>query len=207
MDDPLLKDLPKARRRWARADPVLHGVAKAAPPPARSLQFDDPFHALVGSITHQQVSLAAGRSIFARVDAACGGRATPEAVLRAGPEKLRGAGLSRPKVAYVLDLADKFATGAVKGDRFADLPDEEIVAELTAVKGIGVWTAKMFLIFHLSRPDVSVPEDLGIQIAVAKAYGVRRDRAAKKAAAMREAWSPYNSLANLTLWNWRRLDG
>jgi DNA-3-methyladenine glycosylase II len=84
------------------------------------------------------------------------------------------------------------------------MSDEEVVAALTQVKGIGVWTAKMFLIFHLDRPDVNAHEDLGIRIAVARAYGVRRDRAARKARALTEAWSPYGSLANLVLWNWRR---
>jgi DNA-3-methyladenine glycosylase II len=202
--DPILADRPKALRRWARSDPVLHKIAKAVPPPPRAFAQDEPFRALVGSIAHQQVSLAAGRAIFGRVTDACGGAATPERVLELGPEKLRAAGLSRPKVAYVLDLAEKFETGEVELSRAAERTDEELVAMLTEVKGIGVWTAKMFLLFHLARPDVSVPEDLGIQIAVARAYRVRRDRAAKKAAALAPLWSPYNSLAALTLWNWRR---
>jgi len=204
MTDPLLADLPKAKRRWARTDPVLHAIAKSTPPPPRALSDDEPFHALVSSIAHQQVSLAAGRAIMGRVDVAADGRATPEAILRTGPEALRAAGLSRPKVAYVLDLAAKTKSGEVEFARFPDMADADIVEELVAVKGIGVWTAKMFLLFHLDRPDVSVPEDLGIQIAVAKAYGVRRDRAAKKVAALAPLWSPYNSLANVTLWNWRR---
>lgn len=206
MHDPLLALLPKAKRRWARTDPVLAKIAREAPPPARALTFDDPFHALVGSIAHQQVSLAAGRSIFARVDALCGGRAGPEAVLKAGPDKLREAGLSRPKVAYVLDLAQKSIAGEVRLAEFDKLSDDDIVRELTAVKGIGVWTAKMFLIFHLSRPDVLPYEDLGMVIATTKAYGVRRDRAARKMQQLAPAWSPYSSLAALTLWNWRRMD-
>ena len=205
-DDPLLALLPKAKRRWARTDPVLHAIAKAAPPPARSLVFDEPFHALVGSIAHQQVSIQAGRSIFQRVDAACGGRATPEGVLAAGPEALRAAGLSRPKVAYVSDLAQKALGGEVDLPRLAQMSDEEVVEQLTRVKGIGVWTAKMFLLFHLSRPDVHVPEDLGLQVAVAQAYKVPRTRAVAKMAKLGPLWSPYNSLAALTLWNWRRMD-
>jgi DNA-3-methyladenine glycosylase II len=204
VDDPLLADLPKAKRRWARTDPILHAIVKATPPPPRALANDDPFHALVTSIAHQQVSLAAGRAIRGRVDAAPGGRATPDGILRAGPEALRAAGLSRPKVAYVLDLAAKAEGGEVELARFRQMEDADIIRELVAVKGIGVWTAKKFLLFHLDRPDVSVPEDLGIQIAVAQAYGVRRDRAAKKAAQLAPLWSPYNSLANMTLWNWRR---
>ena len=205
-DDPLLALLPKAKRRWARADPVLHAIAKQAPPPARTLVFDEPFHALVGSIAHQQVSIQAGRSIFQRVDAACGGQATPESILRAGPEALRAAGLSRPKVGFVADLAQKAIAGEVDFPRISQMPDEEVIEQLTRVKGIGAWTAKMFLLFHLSRPDVHVPEDLGLQVAVAQAYKVPRARAAAKMEKLRPLWSPYNSLAALTLWNWRRMD-
>lgn len=205
MHDPLLADLPRARRRWARTDPVLHAISKRTPPPARTLSFDDPFHALVGSIAHQQVSLAAGRTIFARVDEACGGRASAEAVLKTGPDKLRAAGLSRPKVAYVLDLAERSVSGSVDLARIQSMPDEQVIEQLTSVKGIGVWTAKMFLMFHMSRPDVFVPEDLGIEIAVARAYKVPRARVKAKMAKLRPAWSPYCSLAALTLWNWRRV--
>lgn len=205
-DDPLLALLPKAKRRWARTDPVLHAIAKEAPPPQRSLVFDEPFHALVGSIAHQQVSIQAGRSIFLRVDAACGGRATPEGVLAAGPEALRAAGLSRPKVAYVTDLAQKARSGEVDLGGLARMEDAEVVEQLTRVKGIGVWTAKMFLLFHLNRPDVHVPEDLGLQVAVSQAYKVPRARAVAKMMKLGPLWSPYNSLAALTLWNWRRMD-
>lgn len=203
--DPLLADLPKAKRRWARTDPVLAALAREAPPPARAFGAALPFRALVESITHQQVSLQAGRTIFARVDAACGGPATPEGILKAGPDALRAAGLSRPKVAYVLDLAQKSVTGEVDLARIAELPDDDIIEQLTRVRGIGVWTAKMFLLFHLGRPDVFVPEDLGIQLAVEKAYDVPRSRVQAKLRTRQALWSPYNSLAALTLWNWRRV--
>lgn len=205
-DDPLHALLPKAKRRWARSDPVLHGIAKLAPPPQRALVFDEPFHALVGSIAHQQVSIQAGRAIFQRVDEACGGRATPDTILAAGPEALRAAGLSRPKVAFVLDLAQKARSGEVDLARISQMDDEAAIEELVKVKGIGEWTAKMFLLFHLSRPDVFVPEDLGLQVAVAQAYKVPRARAAAKMEKLRPLWSPYNSLAALTLWNWRRME-
>jgi DNA-3-methyladenine glycosylase II len=201
--DPLLDLLPKARRRWARQDPVLHRLSKEHPPTGRSVQKAPPFAALVGSIAHQQVSLAAGRTIYRRVEEATG--VTPAGVLRAGPDGLRAAGLSRPKVAYVLDLAQKAKDGNVDFARLAEAPDEEVIETLTQVKGIGVWTAKMFLIFHLDRPDVSAPEDLGLQIAVAQAYKVPRTRAAKKMEKMAPLWAPYNSVAALTLWHWRHV--
>lgn len=205
MPDPLLDLLPKARRRWARTDPLLAAIAKAHPAPVRSVEFGPPFEALVGSIAHQQVSLAAGRTIFGRVAQAAGGAVTPEGILAAGPDKLRAAGLSRPKVAYVLDLAEKTRDGIVDFAKIAAAPDDEVVATLTEVKGIGVWTAKMFLIFHLHRPDVLAPEDLGLQIAVSRAYKVPRARAAKKMEKLGPAWSPYASVAALTLWHWRHV--
>jgi DNA-3-methyladenine glycosylase II len=203
--DPLLAALPKAQRNWAKSDPILHKLSKAHPPTSRSVEKAPPFAALVGSITHQQVSLAAGRTIYSRVEAASGGKVTPERILAAGPDRLRAAGLSRPKVSYVLDLAQKSRSGEVEFARFPEMKDADIIEELVAVKGIGVWTAKMFLIFHLDRPDVNPHEDLGVQIAVAQAYKVPRTRAAKKVAAMAPLWAPYNSVAALSLWHWRHV--
>lgn len=200
--DPLFT---KARRRWAQTDPRLAAVAREAPLYKRALEPGDAFESLVMSIAHQQVSLAAGRAIFGRVAEAAGGRPTPEALLALGPERLRGAGLSRPKVAYVLDLAQKCASREVDLAQLRTAPDEEVIAALTSVKGIGVWTAKMHLIFHLERPDVLPHEDLGLVIAVERVYGVPRKKAAKKMLEMRPAWSPYSSYAALTLWNWRHV--
>lgn len=205
LTDPLLELVPKARRRFARTDPVLHAILKAHPLPKRSLDFTDPFEALVGSIAHQQVSLAAGRAIFGRVQAACGGAVRPAPLLAAGPDALRAAGLSRPKVAYALDLAAKALSREVDFDALPAMADAEIVEALTRVKGIGVWTAKMFLLFHLARPDVLPHEDLGLQIAVSRAYKVPRARAAARMAKLGPAWSPYASVASLALWNWRHV--
>lgn len=202
LPDPLLALLPKARRRWASTDPILHAIAKEHPPRPRPETREDPFAALVSSIAHQQVSLAAGRAIYARLESLGG---SPDALLAAGPDGLRAAGLSRPKVAYVLDLSERVRSGALDLSRLGAMTDTDIIAALTEVKGIGVWTARMFLIFHLARPDVVAPEDLGLQIAVARAYKVPRNRAAAKMTKMARAWSPYGSVASLTLWNWRRV--
>lgn len=180
---------------------MLHGIARAVPPPAPAFETATPFEALTQSIAHQQVSLAAGKSIFARLQAV--GR-TPEQMLKAGPDALRAAGLSRPKVAYVLDLADKAVSGSVDLAHISTMPDEQVIEQLTSVKGIGVWTAKMFLLFQLQRPDVLPHEDLGLQIAVAKEYRVSRKLAAKKMRRLQPAWSPYCSYASLVLWNARR---
>ena len=205
VDDPLLALLPKARRRLARTDPVMARILKEHPPEARSLEPKAPLAALVESITHQQVSLAAGRTIYGRVEAACGGAVAPAALLALGPERLRECGLSRPKAAYVLDLAARTASGEVDFARFPGMTDDEVIETLTRVKGIGAWTAKMFLLFHLSRPDVLAHEDLGLQIAVSQAYGVPREEAAATMKALGPKWSPYGSVVSLALWNWRRL--
>jgi DNA-3-methyladenine glycosylase II len=202
--DPLLSLIPKARRRWAGTDPKLHALVREHPPTRRAIVGGDPFEALVSSIAHQQVSIAAGRTIVRRITDACGGAVAPAAVLRVGPDGLRAAGLSRSKAAYVLDLAEKTAGGAVDFKRLAEAPDEEVVETLTEVKGIGVWTAKMFLLFHLHRPDVLPYEDLGVQIAAARLYKVPRARAVEKVKKLGPAWSPYSSVAALTLWDWRR---
>lgn len=206
MDDPILAGLAKARRRLGQTDPVMARILREHPPEARSLDAKPPFAALVESITHQQVSLAAGRTIYGRVAAACGADGvTPAAILALGPDALRAAGLSRSKTAYVLDLAERVARGEVDFARFAAMSDEEVVATLTQVKGIGVWTAKMFLLFHLNRPDVLAHEDLGLQLAVAKAYRVPRAKAADKMRRMHAKWTPHSSLVALALWNWRRV--
>ena len=193
----------KALRRWASSDPVIHALAKRTPAPARGQVDGSPFEALVQSIAHQQVSLAAGQTIFGRVRAL---GSTPKMLLKAGPAALRAAGLSRPKVAYVLDLAQKAVAGEVDFAHIATMDDGEVIEQLTAVKGIGVWTAKMFLLFHLGRPDVLPFEDLGLQVAVARSYGVPRKRAAKKIIELGELWSPYSSYASLVLWNARRVE-
>lgn len=194
---------PKALRRWSASDPRLHAIARRTPAPTPAFGTATPFEALVQSIAHQQVSLQAGASIYRRLSAL---GATPEALRAAGADALRAAGLSRPKVAYVLDLAEKATTGAVDLARVSTMPDEQVIEQLTSVKGIGVWTAKMFLLFHLRRPDVLPHEDLGLQVAVAKEYRVPRAKAAAKMLRLQPAWSPYCSYASLVLWNARRVD-
>jgi DNA-3-methyladenine glycosylase II len=196
---------PAAERHWRRTDPVMHRLSKAHPLPAeQAIPGDDGFAALVASITHQQVSLAAGKSIHANLVRTLGGKVTPRRILNRSEEELRGAGLSRAKAAYVLDLADKTLRGEVEFARFAQMEDEAVLAELTAVKGIGTWTAKMFTLFHLQRPDVFAPEDLGLRLGAAQAYGVPPEEAAALMERMRPLWSPYNSVAARVLWQSRR---
>ncbi|MEK6986376.1 MAG: DNA-3-methyladenine glycosylase 2 family protein [Candidatus Thermoplasmatota archaeon] len=196
---------PAAEKRWAQSDPVMARLSRAHPiDPVSQLAPKDGFAALVESITHQQVSMAAARTIHARLVKTLGGKVTPRRVLNRTPEQLRAAGLSRSKAASILDLADKTQRGEVEFDRFPTMPDEAIIAELVAVKGIGTWTAKMFLLFHLGRPDVFAPEDLGLRLAVADTYAVPPEKAATVMARQQAAWSPYNSVAARVLWQSRR---
>ena len=198
---------PAAESAWKRQDRTLHKLSRDHPLPAeRVIPAGDPFAALVRSITHQQVSLAAGETIHRNLARALGGKVTPRRVLNRTPEELRAAGLSRGKTAYVQDLAARTLSGEVEFDRFPAMKDEAIEEELVAVKGIGVWTAKMFLLFHLERPDVLPHEDLGLQIAVAQNYGVSRKLAAKKMIKLQPAWTPWCSYASLVLWNARRVE-
>lgn len=205
MSETQLRALPDVIRHWQTTDPVLAGLAESDPPSPWPPDADDAFTSLCAAITHQQVSLAAGRTIFARFRDAVGGAVTPDGVLGAGEAVLRGAGLSGQKTAYVLDLAAKVVDGDLDLEGLADRDDEAAVAALTEVKGIGVWSAKMHLLFHLGRPDVCPWEDLGVRLAVERFYGVpEKDAAAWIRDEARPNWSPYNSLAARVLWNARR---
>jgi DNA-3-methyladenine glycosylase II len=163
------------------------------------------YGALVRSIVGQQLSTKAARTIYERLTALFDGRTpTPAELLAADPEKVRSAGLSRPKVGYLRSLAEHVESGELELDRLTELPDEEVSEQLTAVKGLGQWTADMFLIFHLRRPDVLPVGDLGIRRAVERAYGLPDIPDAAQVLEIGEQWRPHRSLASLYLW--RSLD-
>jgi DNA-3-methyladenine glycosylase II len=163
------------------------------------------YGALVRSIVGQQLSTKAARTIYERLTALFDGRTpTPAELLAADPEKVRSAGLSRPKVGYLRSLAEHVESGELELDRLTELPDEEVSEQLTAVKGLGQWTADMFLIFHLRRPDVLPVGDLGIRRAVERAYGLPDIPDAAQVLDIGEQWRPHRSLASLYLW--RSLD-
>jgi DNA-3-methyladenine glycosylase II len=159
------------------------------------------FDSLVSSLIHQQVSMAAGRTIYGRLKTACQGRITPRRVLGLGPQGLRACGVSRQKQGYILDMAQKAASGALPLASLSRRSDEEVERLLTQVKGIGPWTAKMFLLFHLQRPDVVAPQDLGLQMAASRAYDVSPKATAAFLVSQASKWSPYGSLASLVLWS------
>jgi DNA-3-methyladenine glycosylase II len=162
----------------------------------------DAYGALLRSIVGQQLSTRAASTIYGRLIDIFGGHApTPKQLLAADPEEIRSAGLSRPKVAYLRDLAQHVEDGTLELERLPELPDEEVTAQLTAIKGLGPWTADMFLMFHLRRPDILPVGDLGIRRAVQVEYRMRKLPEAKRLEKVARPWRPYRTLACLFLWS------
>jgi DNA-3-methyladenine glycosylase II len=193
-----------------RADPVLKAVIdRVGPEPVNRRLAERPaehYGALVRSIVGQQLSTKAARAIYLRLTDRFGGRPpTPAEVLAEDPEELRAAaGLSRAKVAFLRSLAEHVIDGSLELERLDELSDDAVIAELVAVKGLGVWTAHMFLIFHLERPDVLPVGDLGVRRAIMNAYGLSELPAPAQMEELAEPWRPYRSVASLYLW--RSLD-
>ncbi|HEX3609799.1 MAG TPA: DNA-3-methyladenine glycosylase [Solirubrobacterales bacterium] len=161
----------------------------------------DAYGALLRAIVGQQLSTKAARTIYGRIlDLFDGSTPAPEQLLEAEEADLRAAGLSGRKVEYVRDLALHVIDGELELDRLGELPDEEAIAEIVAVRGLGVWTAEMFLLFHLERPDVLSGGDLGIRKAVQIEYGLEEMPAPTKVLEIGEPWRPHRSLASLYLW-------
>ena len=162
----------------------------------------DAYGALLRSIVGQQLSTKAASTIYGRLTELFGGHApTPKQLLAADPDKIRAAGLSRPKVSYLRDLAQHVEDGELELERLPDLPNEEVTAQLTAIKGLGQWTADMFLMFHLHRPDVLPVGDLGIRRAVQIEYRMRKLPDPKRLEKVARPWRPYRTLACLYLWS------
>jgi DNA-3-methyladenine glycosylase II len=161
----------------------------------------DAYGTLVRSIVGQQLSTKAAATIYARVlDLFDGNVPTPTQLIETDPDAVRGAGLSRAKVAYLRDLAVRVVDGELDLDHLTELSDAEVGEQLTAIKGIGQWSADMFLIFHLGRPDVLAVGDLGIRRAVERAYGLKKIPDPDTLTRIAEPWRPYRSLACLYLW-------
>lgn len=191
-----------ARRVLMRRDPVLGAVIKKYR--NRSLldaPATDPFSALVRTITAQQISTKAAATIHGRlVGLMPGGVATPAALRSISDEQLRTAGLSRQKSAYLRDLGEKVASGALPIDALHELTDEEVVQAIVKVKGLGRWSAEMFLMFRLRRPDVLPVGDLGILTATQRLYRLRKKPTAARMIEIGEAWRPYRTVACWYLW-------
>jgi DNA-3-methyladenine glycosylase II len=188
------------------ADPVLRGLIDSIGPDnlgdRRRGRPRDHYAVLVRTITGQQVSTAAAAAIYGRLTDRYGSRApTPEEVLAEDPEELRAAaGLSRAKVTYLRSLAEHVVDGSLELDKLDRLPDDQVIAELVAVKGLGQWSAHIFLMFHLERPDVLAVGDLGIRRAVMLAYRLEALPSPAQLEEIAEPWRPYRTLACLFLW-------
>jgi DNA-3-methyladenine glycosylase II len=162
----------------------------------------DHYGALVRAIVGQQLSVSAARAIYGRLTERFGGRPpTPKEILADDPEELRAAaGLSRAKVGFLRSLAEHVLSGELELERLGDLDDDQVIAELTAVKGIGQWSADMFLMFHLERPDVLPVGDLGIRRALERAYDLPGLPEAAEMERIAQPWRPYRTLASRYLW-------
>jgi DNA-3-methyladenine glycosylase II len=202
-----IPDYAGARRVLIRRDPILAEIIKRHGKCELGAVRDrfDHFSMLVRAIVSQQLSTKAANTIHGRLLEFMPGRtATPAAVAALTDEQLRTAGMSRQKTAYLRDLAAKVTNGVVPLEKIEDLPDEEIITALTQIKGIGRWTAEMFLIFRLQRPDVLPVGDLGIVTAMQRAYRMRKKPTPERMHKIADAWRPYRSIASWYLW--RTLD-
>ena len=164
----------------------------------------NPFMTLARSIVGQQISVKAAESVWQRLLLECGKRPTPASVQKAGLEKLRAAGLSGRKAEYILDLSTHFSEKRVHPKKWAAMDDESVIAELTAIRGIGRWTAEMFLIFNLQRPDVLPLDDVGLINGISRNYFSGEPVSRSDAREVAQAWSPYSTVA--TWYIWRSLD-
>jgi DNA-3-methyladenine glycosylase II len=182
-----------------RQDPVMAGIIDRVG--EYRIEFRDPdFETLVKSIVYQQLSGRVANVIFGRLAAAAGGKLTPAGVLKLRPSRMRSLGLSTQKTAYIRDLARHTRDGAIRFEELAALADAEVIAHLTQVKGIGVWTAHMFLIFALRRLDILPTGDLGIRNAIRRAYGLLELPAPSEMEIMAERWRPFCTVACWYLW-------
>ncbi len=189
-----------------RADPVMERLVKEHGALVRKdlkrERRGDAYGALLRSIVGQQLSTKAAATIYGRMLDLFGGHApTPKQLLAADPDKIRAAGLSRPKINYLRDLAVHVEKGELELEHLDELPDEQVIEQLVAVKGIGEWSAHMFLMFHLGRPDVLPVGDQGIRRAVQVQYGLRKLPDPKRLEKIARPWRPYRTLACLYLWS------
>ncbi len=195
-------EFEKARRALMRRDPLLASVIKKhkgrSPLDAPIV---DPFSALVRTITAQQISTKAAATIHGRLVALMPDNvATPEALVALTDEQLRQAGLSRQKSAYLRDLGAKVTSGELPVHSLHELTDDEVIQAIVKVKGLGRWSAEMFLMFRLRRPDVLPVDDLGIVTAIQRLYKLRKKPEADRIRKIGEAWRPYRTVACWYLW-------
>jgi DNA-3-methyladenine glycosylase II len=195
------EEFARARRALMRRDPILapvirkHRTRSLLDTPAM-----DPFPALVRTITSQQISTKAAATIHGRLVALMPRGVTPRALLALADDEMRAAGLSRQKMAYARDLAVKIQSGELPAHALHELSDDEVIDAIVKVKGLGRWSAEMFLMFRLHRPDVLPVDDLGIVNAIRRLYGLRARPKPDRIRKIADAWRPYRTVACWYLW-------
>ena len=193
----------KAINHLKKSDPILAAIIDRIGP--CRMQYGEPtFHSLAESILYQQLNGKAAATIFDRFTAQAGDPLTPKGILKLTDAQMRTVGLSRQKTAYLRDLAEKTHAGLLEFERMSEMNEEEVIAHLTQVKGVGVWTAHMFLMFTLRRRDILPTGDYGIQAAIKKHYKKRKWPKPAVMTRIAKPWSPYRSVACWYLW--RSLD-
>ncbi|HYG55347.1 MAG TPA: DNA-3-methyladenine glycosylase 2 family protein [Burkholderiales bacterium] len=192
----------RAKRALAKKDPVMAAIIRSRPRVYLQRR-GEPFLTLARAIVGQQISVKAAQSVWDRV-LACVGEVNPQSILKKARPELRACGLSDRKVEYIADLAQHFADGKIHVHRWPEMSDEEIIAELVDIRGIGRWTAEMFLIFNLLRPDVFPLDDLGLQKGICVSYFKGRKVSLRTMRKLGESWRPWRSVA--TWYLWRSLD-
>lgn len=202
-DEPKTSSYRKAVLHLKKSDPVLAAIIERIGP--CKMEFSDPtFHHLAEAILYQQLNGKAAVTIFNRFAALAGNPLTPQGILKLTDAQMREVGLSRQKTGYLRDLAAKTDAGLLEFERLADMTEEDVIAHLTQVKGVGVWTAHMFLMFSLRRPDIMPTGDYGVQAAIKKHYKKRKWPKPDVMIKIAKPWVPYRSIACWYLW--RSLD-
>jgi DNA-3-methyladenine glycosylase II len=189
----------KAVLHLKKSDPVLAAIIERIGP--CRMEFGEPtFHSLAEAILYQQLNGKAAVTIFNRFTAQAGDPLTPEGILRLTDAQIREVGLSRQKTSYLRDLSEKTKAGLVEFERMPGMTEEDVIAHLTQVKGVGVWTAHMFLMFTLRRPDILPTGDYGVQAAIKKHYKKRKWPKPDVMHKIAKPWAPYRSIACWYLW-------
>jgi DNA-3-methyladenine glycosylase II len=189
----------KAIDHLKKSDPVLAAIIERVGP--FRMEYGQPtFHSLAEAILYQQLNGKAAVTIFKRFTDLAGDPLTPEGVLKLTTAEMRGVGLSKQKTAYLRDLSEKTNAGLVGFERLPELPDDEVIAHLTQVKGVGVWTAHMFLMFTLRRQNILPTGDYGVQAAIKKYYRKRKWPKPEVMEKIARPWEPYRSIACWYLW-------
>jgi DNA-3-methyladenine glycosylase II len=191
--------MKKAVDHLKKSDAILAAIIARVG--ACQITYREPtFETLARAIVFQQLSTKAARTIYGRLEEAAGGKLTPEAIQNLSVGEMRRAGLSRQKLGYIRDLAEHAISGKVDFARLPEMNDEEVIAALTDIKGVGVWTAHMFLIFSLRRPNVLPVGDLGVRTAIQRLYRKRKLPTPKQVEEIARGWHPYCSFAAWYLW-------